>query len=230
MQQVHPVRKIGYREFGGHGAMVHQIKAVRDLGGKAEVLFHQHHGHAALFQFAQHVANGVDDDRGQPLRRLVEEAAGRSLDIVGPDVLSFGQMIERIAEAMMVRRSPVRLPQKRTRSVMRAPSRSHLDRRSARQRLAIGDLDDALLDRDPPRLLEVAHRARDGLAAGADHLRDRLVGEGHLQRSSGGPGTVVQLAHKQEIANEHAGLIAEDGIGRLTAAAQARAGMSARRA
>jgi uncharacterized protein YbjT (DUF2867 family) len=40
---------------------------------------------------------------------LAGAAAGRSLDIVGPDVLSFGQMIERIAEAMMVRRSPVRL-------------------------------------------------------------------------------------------------------------------------
>jgi uncharacterized protein YbjT (DUF2867 family) len=40
---------------------------------------------------------------------LVPEAAGRSLDIVGPDVLSFGQMIERIAELMGVRRSPVRL-------------------------------------------------------------------------------------------------------------------------
>ena len=40
---------------------------------------------------------------------LVPEAAGRSLDIVGPDVLSFGQMIERIAELMGVGRSPVRL-------------------------------------------------------------------------------------------------------------------------
>lgn len=39
----------------------------------------------------------------------VEEAEGRSLDIAGPDVLSFGEMIERIAEAMGVGRSPVRL-------------------------------------------------------------------------------------------------------------------------
>jgi uncharacterized protein YbjT (DUF2867 family) len=39
----------------------------------------------------------------------VEEAEGRSLDIAGPDVLSFGQMIERIADLMGVRRSPVRL-------------------------------------------------------------------------------------------------------------------------
>jgi hypothetical protein len=37
----------------------------------------------------------------------VAEAAGRSLDIAGPDVLSYGEMIERIAEAMGVGRVPV---------------------------------------------------------------------------------------------------------------------------
>ena len=39
----------------------------------------------------------------------VEEAEGRSLDIAGPDVMTFGEMIERIAELMGVARSPVRL-------------------------------------------------------------------------------------------------------------------------
>ena len=39
----------------------------------------------------------------------VEEAEGRSLDIAGPDVMSFGEMVERIAEIMGVGRSPVRL-------------------------------------------------------------------------------------------------------------------------
>jgi uncharacterized protein YbjT (DUF2867 family) len=39
----------------------------------------------------------------------VPEAQGRSLDIVGPDVMTFGEMIERIAELMGVGRSPVRL-------------------------------------------------------------------------------------------------------------------------
>ena len=39
----------------------------------------------------------------------VPEAAGRSLDIAGPDVLSYGEMIERIAELMGVGRSPLRL-------------------------------------------------------------------------------------------------------------------------
>jgi uncharacterized protein YbjT (DUF2867 family) len=34
-------------------------------------------------------------------------AAGRSLDVVGPDVLSYGEMIERIAEAMGVGRVPL---------------------------------------------------------------------------------------------------------------------------
>jgi uncharacterized protein YbjT (DUF2867 family) len=36
-------------------------------------------------------------------------AEGRSLDIVGPDVLSYGGMIERIADAMGVGRMPIRL-------------------------------------------------------------------------------------------------------------------------
>jgi uncharacterized protein YbjT (DUF2867 family) len=37
------------------------------------------------------------------------EAAGRSLDIAGPDVLSYGDMIERIADLMGVGRTPIRL-------------------------------------------------------------------------------------------------------------------------
>ena len=37
------------------------------------------------------------------------EAAGRSLDIAGPDVLTYGEMIERIAELMGLGRIPVRL-------------------------------------------------------------------------------------------------------------------------
>ncbi|HEU4656409.1 MAG TPA: NAD(P)H-binding protein [Capillimicrobium sp.] len=38
-----------------------------------------------------------------------EEAGGRSLDIAGPDVLTYGEMVERIADAMLVSRPPVRL-------------------------------------------------------------------------------------------------------------------------
>jgi uncharacterized protein YbjT (DUF2867 family) len=37
------------------------------------------------------------------------EAAGRSLDIAGPDVLSYAEMIERIADVMGVGRMPIRL-------------------------------------------------------------------------------------------------------------------------
>ena len=40
---------------------------------------------------------------------LVAEAAGRSLDIAGPDVVSYGTMIERIAESMGVGRMPLGL-------------------------------------------------------------------------------------------------------------------------
>ena len=39
----------------------------------------------------------------------VPEAAGRSLDVVGPDVMTYGAMIERIAEAMGVGRMPLTL-------------------------------------------------------------------------------------------------------------------------
>jgi uncharacterized protein YbjT (DUF2867 family) len=40
---------------------------------------------------------------------LVPEAAGRSLDVAGPDVMTYGRMIERIAEAMGVGRMPLTL-------------------------------------------------------------------------------------------------------------------------
>jgi uncharacterized protein YbjT (DUF2867 family) len=39
----------------------------------------------------------------------VPEVAGRSLDVVGPDVMTYGRMIERIAEAMGVGRLPLAL-------------------------------------------------------------------------------------------------------------------------
>jgi uncharacterized protein YbjT (DUF2867 family) len=41
-------------------------------------------------------------------------AAGRSLDITGPDVMTYGAMIERIADAMGVGRLPVALPTSQT--------------------------------------------------------------------------------------------------------------------
>jgi uncharacterized protein YbjT (DUF2867 family) len=43
-------------------------------------------------------------------------AAGESLDIAGPDVLSYGVMIERIADAMGVGRLPIPLPASQTRA------------------------------------------------------------------------------------------------------------------
>jgi uncharacterized protein YbjT (DUF2867 family) len=44
------------------------------------------------------------------------EAAGRSLDISGPDVVSYGEMIERIAEHMGIGRLPVGMPANATRA------------------------------------------------------------------------------------------------------------------
>lgn len=42
------------------------------------------------------------------------DAEGRSLDIVGPEVMSYGEMVEQIAEAMGVGRMPLRLPTRQT--------------------------------------------------------------------------------------------------------------------
>jgi uncharacterized protein YbjT (DUF2867 family) len=42
------------------------------------------------------------------------EAEGRSLDIVGPEVMSYGEMVERIADALGVGRMPVPLPATQT--------------------------------------------------------------------------------------------------------------------
>lgn len=45
---------------------------------------------------------------------VTPEAEGRSLDIVGPEVMSYGEMVERIAEAMGVGRVPLPLPARQT--------------------------------------------------------------------------------------------------------------------
>ena len=45
---------------------------------------------------------------------MVAEAAGRSLDIAGPDMLSYGAMIERIADVMGVGRMPIKLGMSQT--------------------------------------------------------------------------------------------------------------------
>jgi uncharacterized protein YbjT (DUF2867 family) len=47
----------------------------------------------------------------------VPEAAGRSLDIAGPDVLSYGEMIERIRDLMLVGRPALRLGRLRATAV-----------------------------------------------------------------------------------------------------------------
>lgn len=60
------------------------------------------------------------DNRTQPIAErdaiellartpLVDATAGRSIDIAGPDLMSYGEMIERIAESMGVGRTPVGL-------------------------------------------------------------------------------------------------------------------------
>jgi uncharacterized protein YbjT (DUF2867 family) len=55
---------------------------------------------------------------------LTEAAAGRSLDIAGPDVVTYAQMIERIAEAMGVGRTPLSLRRSMTPSA--APIVAHV--------------------------------------------------------------------------------------------------------
>jgi uncharacterized protein YbjT (DUF2867 family) len=60
----------------------------------------------------EHRTRPIDErDATEYLARVpsVPAAAGRSLDIAGPDVLSYREMIERIADQMGVARAPVRL-------------------------------------------------------------------------------------------------------------------------
>jgi uncharacterized protein YbjT (DUF2867 family) len=64
---------------------------------------------------AWHVNRTQPLDERDMLEFLVRVAtspkvAGRSLDIAGPDVLTYGQVIQRIAEAMLVLRPALRLP------------------------------------------------------------------------------------------------------------------------
>ena len=63
-----------------------------------------------------HTAPVAEADAIEYLARApgTDAAAGRSLDIAGPDVLSYRQMIERIAEAMGVARLPLALPASQT--------------------------------------------------------------------------------------------------------------------
>ena len=56
----------------------------------------------------------------------VEEAGGRSLDIAGPDVVTWGEMIERIRDLMLVGRPGLRLPRQPDR---RRQPRRRRDRR-----------------------------------------------------------------------------------------------------
>jgi uncharacterized protein YbjT (DUF2867 family) len=67
----------------------------------------------ALPSWRAHRTQPVDErDVIEALARAatVEAAAGRSLDIAGPDVVSYGELIERIRDAMLVRRPLWRLP------------------------------------------------------------------------------------------------------------------------
>ena len=80
-----------------------------------------------------------------PGRPGVAQAAGQSLDIVGADVLSYGEMIEQIADEMGVGRTPLRLG--------RAPDadrqrRGGRDRRAARRARPSADAEPR--DRPPP--------------------------------------------------------------------------------
>jgi len=67
----HAGRQLSGGEVFRHHTMIHQIEAVRDLGGKTEVLLDQKYRHASLLQLHQHIADALDDDRRQPLSRLI---------------------------------------------------------------------------------------------------------------------------------------------------------------
>jgi uncharacterized protein YbjT (DUF2867 family) len=94
---------------------------------------------------------------------LVPAAAGRSLDIAGPDVVSYGEMIERIAELMGVGRMPVSLQRSLTppaSAVVSAVSGQPLEL----VRPLMESLESDVLPRDPeeaPRLYGISPRPFD---------------------------------------------------------------------
>jgi uncharacterized protein YbjT (DUF2867 family) len=93
----------------------------------------------------------------------VPEAAGRSLDVAGPDVLSYGEMIERIADLMGVGRMPLSL------SVSLTPSASAVvsavtDQPLELVRPLMQSLESDVLPRDAdeaPRLYRIRPRSFD---------------------------------------------------------------------
>src|SRR5690606_12434011 len=73
VEQRHAVLDLRDREAGRDLAMLHQIEAVGDAPGKTEVLLYEQDRHAARLEFAQDLADALNNDWRQALGRLVEQ-------------------------------------------------------------------------------------------------------------------------------------------------------------
>src|SRR5215470_15028342 len=59
-------------------ALFHHVVAIRNRGGKAKVLLDQQNGEALLLEGAERAADLLNDDRREPLGRLVEQEQPRA--------------------------------------------------------------------------------------------------------------------------------------------------------
>src|ERR1043165_3242649 len=66
------------RELFHHPAVFHDVIAVGDGRSEAEILFNEQNGKTLLLETADGVTDLLDDDRSQPLGRLVEQQHARS--------------------------------------------------------------------------------------------------------------------------------------------------------
>src|SRR3989304_9784389 len=70
--------QFGVGELVDDTPMLHDVIAIRDGRGEAEILFHQQNGEALLFQGADGLADLLDDDGSKTLGRLVEQQQART--------------------------------------------------------------------------------------------------------------------------------------------------------
>ena len=78
MQLVHFCGELGIGEGVDDAAVLHDVVAVGDRRGEAEILLDQQNGEALALQLGDGAADLLDDDRREALGRLVEHQEARA--------------------------------------------------------------------------------------------------------------------------------------------------------
>ena len=73
MQLVDVCIQFGVGELVDDTSMFHDVVAIRNGRSETEILFHQQNGKALLLECADGLADLLDNNRGKPFRRLVEQ-------------------------------------------------------------------------------------------------------------------------------------------------------------